>query len=88
MWMMPLHLHVNQKSDYDDYDEKKHPSMIDNVILHFGLSALFSAIRNAGKFLYILKCSQSPPSIYQRKTFCFKNWQVHKGFNKADKSLL
>ena len=20
MWMMPLHLHVNQKSDYDDYD--------------------------------------------------------------------
>ena len=21
MWMMPLHLHVNQKSDYDDYDE-------------------------------------------------------------------
>ena len=21
MWMMPLHLHVNQKSDYDD-DEK------------------------------------------------------------------
>ena len=21
MWMMPLHLHINQKSDYDDYDE-------------------------------------------------------------------
>ena len=21
MWMMPLHLHVNQKSDYDDYDD-------------------------------------------------------------------
>ena len=21
MWMMPLHLHVNQKSDYDDDDE-------------------------------------------------------------------
>ena len=20
MWMMPLHLHVNKKSDYDDYD--------------------------------------------------------------------
>ena len=20
IWMMPLHLHVNQKSDYDDYD--------------------------------------------------------------------
>ena len=31
MWMMPLHLHVNQKSDYDDDDrQKKHakfPSM-------------------------------------------------------------
>ena len=23
MWMMPLHLHVNQKSDYDDDDEFK-----------------------------------------------------------------
>ena len=23
MWMMPLHLHVNQKSDYDDDDEKE-----------------------------------------------------------------
>ena len=22
MWMMPLHLHVNQKSDYDDDDER------------------------------------------------------------------
>ena len=21
MWMMPLHLHVNQKSDYDIYDD-------------------------------------------------------------------
>ena len=21
MWMMPLHLHVNQKSDYDDDDD-------------------------------------------------------------------
>ena len=21
MWMMPLHLHVNQKSDYDDDDK-------------------------------------------------------------------
>ena len=21
MWMMPLHLHVNQKSDFDDYDD-------------------------------------------------------------------
>ena len=21
MWNKPLHLHVNQKSDYDDYDE-------------------------------------------------------------------
>ena len=21
MWMMPLHLHINQKSDYDDDDE-------------------------------------------------------------------
>ena len=24
MWMMPLHLHVNQKSDYDDDDRTKH----------------------------------------------------------------
>ena len=23
MWMMPLHLHVNQKSDYDDDDDYK-----------------------------------------------------------------
>ena len=21
MWMMPLHLHINQKSDYDDDDK-------------------------------------------------------------------
>ena len=24
MWMMPLHLHANQKSDYDDDDDKKY----------------------------------------------------------------
>ena len=23
MWMLPLYLHINQKSDYDDYDLKK-----------------------------------------------------------------
>ena len=28
MWMMPLHLHVNQKSDYDD-DDSKEPSQWD-----------------------------------------------------------
>ena len=34
MWMMPLHLHVNQKSDYDDYDymmkyDKSDPTQVD-----------------------------------------------------------
>ena len=28
MWMMPLHLHVNQKSDYDDHDA-------DNLIVDY-----------------------------------------------------
>ena len=23
MWMMPLHLHVNKKSDYDDDDDRE-----------------------------------------------------------------
>ena len=26
MWMMPLHLHVNQKSDYD-YDDTRHQTV-------------------------------------------------------------
>ena len=26
MWMMPLHLHIYQKSDYDEYDEEKQTS--------------------------------------------------------------
>ena len=41
MWRMPLHLHVNQKSDYDDYDP---PTLIiicfvekNNIFLRFCL---------------------------------------------------
>ena len=30
MWMMPLHLHVNQKSDYDIYDDVKLTGVKDN----------------------------------------------------------
>ena len=35
MWMMPLHLHVNEKSDYDD-------DMIGSLILNFEADLSFS----------------------------------------------
>ena len=33
MWMMPMHLHVNQKSDYDDDDERISSTLLQ--LLHF-----------------------------------------------------
>ena len=36
MWMMPLHLHVNQKSDYDDDDDQIHarePLYLDSAVM-------------------------------------------------------
>ena len=32
MWMMPLHLHVNQKSDYDDYETEPRMSLKSHLI--------------------------------------------------------
>ena len=49
MWMMPLHLHVNQKSLYDDYDEffqcclkKKMMSWSKNSLWSKGLKVVYT----------------------------------------------
>ena len=43
MWMMPLHLHVNQKSDYDDDDSPLSICWaLDLIICLFSFSCLMS----------------------------------------------
>ena len=50
MWMMPLHLHVNQKSDYDDYDMK------DDFVQSLFCTSNFQSTLPTGKY-YMLFCS-------------------------------
>ena len=60
MWMMPLHLHVNQKLDYDDMMNKKlFPILVyvlfwtyDYVLVTHGYSQQFSS----GTLCVLLAC--------------------------------
>ena len=42
MWMMPLHLHVNKKSDYDDDDDELTSQWITKMIAAFSSTGLYS----------------------------------------------
>ena len=39
MWMMPLHLHVNQKSDYDDDDCSQLHSEVGDLSIDYTFGA-------------------------------------------------
>ena len=46
MWMMPLHLHVNQKSDYDD-DDVTH-----SFFIHLGIANVNWVVNISNKNLF------------------------------------
>ena len=56
MWMMPLHLHVNQKSDYDydDYDEEAAIEILVGQILCDSLRLNLYRVRTGMKSIAIL----------------------------------
>ena len=48
MWMMPLHLHVIQKSDYDDDDEKGTARALEKIYLQ--MISLDPLVKNQNNF--------------------------------------
>ena len=51
MWMMPLHLHIYQKSDYDEYDEEKQASAARKMTcISYCLFVCFGALHPSQQF--------------------------------------
>ena len=59
MWMMPLHLHVNQISDYDyDDDEGKHTIFFPATEIRFKMHNIIFYSDNLKKILHKCKFHQ------------------------------
>ena len=74
MWMMPLHLHVNQKSDYDDYDDDDCFLVNHGITFSLNFTKLFS---HFVRFWYTSRAGPLYSSLSQQSYVtlaCFMLW--------------
>ena len=77
MWMMPLHLHVNQKSDYDTYDFSTLYTTLPHNLIKEKLTELIEQTFNRECSLY-LACNDKNAFLTSEQPKRYKLWSCQK----------
>ena len=77
MWMMPLHLHVNQKSDYDIYDFSTLYTTLPHNLIKEKLTELIEQTFNRECSLY-LACNDKNAFLTSEQPKRYKLWSCQK----------